>query len=100
MAPFWNKLWKLQILPKVRIFAWKLAHDIVATEANLTAHHIPVNPRCVLCGFHWTNSTHTLFHCQGIKAAWKNTDWWSSLRNLRDLQPLEILFTMESKLNQ
>lgn len=36
MTPFWNKLWKLQIPPKVKIFAWKLAHDIVASEANLT----------------------------------------------------------------
>lgn len=48
----WNTIWNLDIPPKERIFTWKVAHDIVATEANLTLHRVPTNPRCTLCGFH------------------------------------------------
>lgn len=33
----------MNIPAKAKIFMWKAAHDIIATEANLAAHHVPVN---------------------------------------------------------
>lgn len=65
----WNKLWSLNIPPKVKVFTWKGAHEIIVAEANLMMHHVPVNPRCVLCGYYWANSSHVLFFCQAIKKA-------------------------------
>lgn len=84
----------------MNIFTWKVAHGIIASEANLRMHHVPIDPRCVRCGYHWVNSSHVLFFCQGVKRAWKYTEWWNTLRNLKEQHPKEILIAMEEKLNQ
>lgn len=68
--PFWKTLWGLNIPKKVKIFIWKAAHDIIASEVNLVQHHVPGNRKCVLCGFFWYDTAHTLFFCQVSKAAW------------------------------
>lgn len=45
----WDKIWNLHVPPNIKIFTWKAAHDIIGAEANLHSHHVPINPRCVLC---------------------------------------------------
>lgn len=47
----WGAIWDMHIPPKIKIFIWKATHGAIATEANLHKHHIPINFRCVLCGF-------------------------------------------------
>lgn len=79
----WSRIWNLNIPPKVRIFLWKSAHDAIAAEANLAAHHIPCTPRCVLCRYHKADTNHVLFFCQAVKEAWKRTEWWQSIKNAR-----------------
>lgn len=49
---WWTKIWKLRVPPKVKIFICKSTLDIIATEANLKAHHVPCTPRCFLCGYY------------------------------------------------
>lgn len=66
---FWNKIWNLGIFPKTKIFIWKVSHDNIVSEANLVTHHISGDPRCVLCGFYWANTSHSLLFCQIIKKA-------------------------------
>lgn len=46
----WSKIWSLSIPSKIKIFIWKVAWDIIATEANLITHHVPGSSRCALYG--------------------------------------------------
>lgn len=62
-----DPLWKLNIPQKVRIFIWKMAHNALATEANLQRHHVPINPRCDICGYHYANTTYAILFYQGIQ---------------------------------
>lgn len=67
----WTTIWNLKISPKVKIFTWKLAHDVIATEENLHYHHMPTSPRCVLCGFSSANTAHTIIYYLGVREIWK-----------------------------
>lgn len=98
--PFWNKIWNLEIPPKTKIFIWKAAHDIIASETNLVNHHVPGNPRCNLCGYHWANTSHTLLFCQETKTTWKTTEWWLTIKKLKGLNTIDILHTMDSILSR
>uniref|UniRef100_A0A7N2LPY4 Reverse transcriptase zinc-binding domain-containing protein n=1 Tax=Quercus lobata TaxID=97700 RepID=A0A7N2LPY4_QUELO len=46
----WNKLWKLDIPPKVSNFVWRACLDILLTCANLFRRTIPIDSKCVICG--------------------------------------------------
>ena len=46
----WNKLWKLDIPPKVSNFVWRACLDILLTCANLFCRTIPIDSKCVICG--------------------------------------------------
>lgn len=88
---FWNNVWALNIL---KIFIGKVAHDIIASEANLIRYHVPRNPKCVLCGFHWVDTSHSILFCQEVKGAWKNQLWWSTIKKLKGSTAKDILSYM------
>ena len=46
----WKKLWALQLPPKVKVFAWKLAHNGLATQSNKVAHRMAKQSTCLICG--------------------------------------------------
>lgn len=97
---FWNKIWALNIPPKIKIFVWKMSLDIIATEANLRRHHVPGNPRCILCGYFQANTRYALLFCQMSRRSWKNTCWWQPLKRLKDLETADILRLMQKRLGK
>ena len=46
----WKKLWALQLPPKVKVFAWKLAHNSLATQSNKAPHRMVNQSTCLICG--------------------------------------------------
>lgn len=46
---WWRCLWSLDIPPKIRVFWWRIFHDIIPTGANLAKHHVPVSRWCPFC---------------------------------------------------
>lgn len=90
----------MDIPPKVRIFIWKAAHDIVATEGNLVRHHVPSNSRCAYCGFFWSDTTHALLFCKGIKGAWSKSKWWPLIKDLKGQPSLNILHTLAEAMSR
>ena len=46
--PYWQKLWKCKVPPKIRVFWWRVSHDFLPSRANLHRKH--VEPM-VTCGF-------------------------------------------------
>ncbi|KAL5551641.1 hypothetical protein UlMin_001817 [Ulmus minor] len=73
-SKWWNKLWGLGIPPKVKVFWWRVIHNILATSFNLRVHHVPANPCCGICGYGVYTTVHALFLCPFIKPIWTNTD--------------------------
>lgn len=65
----WSRIWNLKLPPKVKIFLWKTAQNAIAAEANLKAHHVSCQSRCVLCGYFNADTNHALFFCQEVKEA-------------------------------
>lgn len=91
----WKAIWDLHIPPKVKIFIWKATHGAIATEANLSKHHVPISPTCALCGYHWADMAHVLFFCWEAKKSWRYTGWWQKIKKHAQNNFLEILLFMK-----
>ncbi|KAJ8438975.1 hypothetical protein Cgig2_018886 [Carnegiea gigantea] len=56
----WKALWKLCLLPRIKIFAWRICKRILPTNSNL-AHRLPSwNMNCPICGHYEESDTHAL----------------------------------------
>lgn len=97
---FWNKIWSCNIPPKIKIFVWKAAQDILAMEFNLANHHIPCDPRCILCGYFKVDTTHALFYCQVVKKTWSTSKWRQTIHDMRGLTALDIFNHTFTSLSQ
>ncbi|XP_016704723.1 uncharacterized protein [Gossypium hirsutum] len=53
---FWKMIWKLKIIPKICIFAWRVGHEILPTNSKIATIQPSLNPACQRCG------TETLIH--------------------------------------
>jgi hypothetical protein len=66
----WQKIWKANVPPKVRMFAWKAASNALATEENKRARGIKVTGMCLICGSEKEDSRHALFSCGHARQLW------------------------------
>ena len=68
----WKKVWQLQLLAKIRIFAWKACLDGLPTRLNLTKRGVKVEAECPLCEKAMENTSHALIYCDKICEVWWN----------------------------
>ncbi|KAL2898306.1 hypothetical protein RDABS01_040088, partial [Bienertia sinuspersici] len=69
---FWKKLWKMQLPPKVRLFAWKVMLESVQTKVNLCKRGLKdIDPICPICGEEEESMTHCFFTCVDAGMMWK-----------------------------
>lgn len=47
---FWRTIWKLRILPKIWILAWRVGHNILPTNVKITNINLLYNMVCSRCG--------------------------------------------------
>ena len=45
----WTRLWKLKVLPKVRVFWWRVLRGILPVESTLKYWHVATSARCKIC---------------------------------------------------
>ncbi|XP_021758559.1 uncharacterized protein LOC110723513 [Chenopodium quinoa] len=69
---FVKLIWKLKILPKWKIFLWKLFHDRIVVKRNLAKRGIQVEETCVFCGEDEEDSQHLFRLCNLAKEVWEN----------------------------
>lgn len=67
----WNKLWKLDIPNKVKIFLWKACKAILPTNDFLHNRHCSGSPSCILCGGIKEDVKHALFDCRWAREIWQ-----------------------------
>ena len=60
---FWNKIWKMNVPPKVRNFVWRACNDILPTRTNLYRKKVYTDPLCAI--YEQTDETvgHVLWGC-------------------------------------
>jgi hypothetical protein len=82
----YNDLWTAPIPQKVRIFAWRLAQESLATQINRKKQSLEENGRCQICAREDESGNHTVVSC--TKAA----GLWALMRQHWSLPP-ERMFT-------
>ncbi|KAL1289958.1 hypothetical protein AAHE18_20G094900 [Arachis hypogaea] len=51
-SEMWKTLWKMRVTPKVKLFAWRLAHEGIAVKAKLNEKLTHVSSLCPHCWRH------------------------------------------------
>lgn len=96
----WRNIWVMTIPPKVRVFWWRVLHNIIPTSVNLKTHHVPTSGLCPLCHVGYDSTGHDLFACLEIKLCWKSLKLWSTLKQVKLLDVLDIFGYMQEQLSK
>lgn len=104
ITSFWKSLWRLNVPPKIKMFAWRVCHEILPTKRNLLKRNVSCNATCPFCLINEETVAHILWGCMRIKDVWRGLfgDKWkqakvmihngaSSLLIASDLIDLECL---------
>jgi hypothetical protein len=66
----WRVLWKLRVVPKVRIFWWRVLKGIMPDYSTLTRRHVMEDSTCGICKATSENLMHALIECSHAKLFW------------------------------
>lgn len=64
-------MWRLDVLPKTKVFGWRLLPDVLPLRINLISSFIDVDPICVQCGEDVETSEHVLQDCSWDPEFWE-----------------------------
>ncbi|KAM0878326.1 hypothetical protein ACQ4PT_034945 [Festuca glaucescens] len=74
----WKALWGCHAPQKVRIFAWKLATNGLATWDNKYKRNLETSDMCVLCGVECEDNFHAFCRCPLATTLWRAmSEVWS-----------------------
>uniref|UniRef100_A0A803PWZ9 Reverse transcriptase domain-containing protein n=1 Tax=Cannabis sativa TaxID=3483 RepID=A0A803PWZ9_CANSA len=86
----WNRIWKLNITERLKMFLWKLGRDALPFGSRL--QRIFGNPvNCVLCGESVDSWLHLFCHCPLAKATWFGSQWAIRGENLNFSCPRDFI---------
>ncbi|KAE8800936.1 Alanyl-tRNA synthetase [Hordeum vulgare] len=66
----WKLLWALKVVPKVRVFWWRVLQGILPDESTLEYRHIRDTSLCKLCLLADEDLEHALIHCSHARSFW------------------------------
>ena len=66
----WKKVWHLNLLAKIHIFAWRARMNVLPTMLNLRIRGSCTKARCLICDQHTENTSHALLDCDTARAVW------------------------------
>ena len=69
--PGWRLIWQCPVPPKVGVFAWKVASNILATEVNMKTRHMTHDATCRICGREDEDTFHALVRCTHARLLWE-----------------------------
>ncbi|MBA0596509.1 hypothetical protein Gorai_013326, partial [Gossypium raimondii] len=76
---YWRLIWKLHTLPKIKIFCWRIGHDILPTYENISKIRREFNSMCPHCGSEEESLIHALKDCPRDKAVLIHGDFDNTL---------------------
>lgn len=66
----WKEVWKIEVLPKIRFFAWQALLNKLPTRARLARWDPSISPLCPLCNLADETIDHLLIQCPFAKNLW------------------------------
>ncbi|KAJ1703911.1 hypothetical protein LUZ63_003690 [Rhynchospora breviuscula] len=92
MKDIWKAIWHAPgMLPRTRIFLWKLLHDSVPLGAVISRRLRTMPPLCELCGLEEEDVMHVLFRCEVARKYWFS----SCLAITTDALPAHVTPTLQ-----
>jgi hypothetical protein len=82
----WKLIWQCPIPPKVRIFAWKLARNALATQLNMHKRGMETLDTCLICGTEPESTFHAMIKCPHARQL------WGAMSEVWDMPGKELLF--------
>jgi hypothetical protein len=70
-ANTWKSLWGLQVMPKIRVFWWRVVKNMLPCASELHRRHIKDLSGCPLCGHVEESLYHALIDCEHAKSFWR-----------------------------
>lgn len=67
-----NKIWRLNVIPRIQFFIWKMKNRMLPFNAHLDRYSIHVNPNCPLCSNVIETGEHSLMNCPFTRAVWSH----------------------------
>uniref|UniRef100_A0A803PYN1 Reverse transcriptase domain-containing protein n=1 Tax=Cannabis sativa TaxID=3483 RepID=A0A803PYN1_CANSA len=83
---WWKFFWSLNLPPKIRIFAWKVYHNIIPTAAALHRRKIIDSAACSLCTSNWESVGHALFDCKHARRIWQESKFFIDFQSAKAMQ--------------
>ena len=66
----WKTIWGCPAPPKVRVFAWRIVTNSLATWANKFSRHLELSDICPICGVEREDGFHAMCRCPLAKELW------------------------------
>ncbi|KAK5775953.1 hypothetical protein PVK06_043909 [Gossypium arboreum] len=76
---FWKALWKLDTLPKIHVFTWRVGHEILPTNENIASIRHSFDTRCRRCRAEIETLLHALKDCPTSRAVLALGGWSDSI---------------------
>jgi ribonuclease HI len=67
----WSQIWKLDVIERVRVFIWQLAHDRILTNSRIARWNIG-NPNCHSCTQFEETTLHVVRDCPIAVNIWRH----------------------------
>ena len=64
-------IWKLDILPKIKIFLWQLCHKALPSRGTLLRRGVQLDPLCPACNTEIEDTDHIFIHCPTAQKVWE-----------------------------
>ena len=68
---YWNRLWKIDCMPKVKQFLWRLAHNSLPLRMNISRRGMKIDTRCPICWRQDEDGGHCFLKCKWVKICWQ-----------------------------
>ena len=66
----WEKLWKMKLPPKIKIFAWRACVNSLPVYVKMADRGIQLCCDCPVCGDSFESLTHALIQCDFALSVW------------------------------
>jgi len=70
--PVWKYkwVWKVNVMPKIKIFLWQLCHNSLPTRGTLLRRGLQLDPTCPACLHDIEDTDHIFLHCPMVRQTW------------------------------
>jgi hypothetical protein len=66
----WRSIWNLKVPNAVKMFMWKVCHNILPTKVNLARRGVNCNSMCPICKREEETIVHMLWSCPAARDVW------------------------------